>query len=93
IPIKDTLNIINASHEIPSNLISLIEHCLTTTYYNNQFYKKRNRTELRNFLIFLNNQHPNIHFSIHQVYRKQHTQIDTYMPSRTKTVCNQLTCT
>jgi len=38
---KDTLNIIKASHEVISNLIQLIEH-LTITYfsYNNQFYEQ-----------------------------------------------------
>ena len=41
VPMKDTLNIIKASHEVISNLIQLIEH-LTITYfsYNNQFYEQ-----------------------------------------------------
>ncbi|XP_018311528.1 uncharacterized protein [Mycetomoellerius zeteki] len=115
VPIKDTLNIIKASHKVPSDLIPLIEHCLTTTYfsYNNQFYEqtsgaamgspispvianifmehfekealgktpkkpevwfryvddtfviwRHGRAELRKFLIFLNKQHPNIHFTM-----------------------------
>jgi len=42
VPMKDTLNIIKASHEVISNLIQLIEHYLTITYfsYNNQFYEQ-----------------------------------------------------
>ncbi|XP_018339041.1 PREDICTED: uncharacterized protein LOC108746640 [Trachymyrmex septentrionalis] len=42
VPIKDTLNIIKASHKVPSDFIPLIEHCLTTIYfsYYNQFYEQ-----------------------------------------------------
>ncbi|XP_018307957.1 uncharacterized protein [Mycetomoellerius zeteki] len=115
VPIKDTLNIIKASHKVPFDLIPLIEHCLTTTYfsYNNQFYEqtsgaamgspispvianifmehfekealgktpkkpevwfryvddtfviwRHGRADLRKFLIFLNKQHPNSHFTM-----------------------------
>ncbi|XP_011861533.1 PREDICTED: uncharacterized protein LOC105558445 [Vollenhovia emeryi] len=33
VPVQDTLDIIKTSKEIPSNLFPLIEHCLTSTYF------------------------------------------------------------
>ena len=33
VPIKDTLNVIKVSHEVFSDLIPLIEHCLTIAYF------------------------------------------------------------
>ncbi|XP_018342267.1 PREDICTED: uncharacterized protein LOC108748544 [Trachymyrmex septentrionalis] len=67
-------------------------------YVNDTFVIWRHdRVELRKFFIFLNNQHPNIHFTIDieengklpfldvlvsKEADRKHTQIDTYMPSR-----------
>ncbi|KAG5339490.1 KPYK kinase, partial [Acromyrmex heyeri] len=42
----DTLNIVKASHEVPSDLIPLIEHCLTITYFSYNLKKTLKKPEV-----------------------------------------------
>ncbi|KYN34040.1 hypothetical protein ALC56_11636, partial [Trachymyrmex septentrionalis] len=90
VPIKDTLNIIKASHEVSSDLIPLIEHCLTTTYfsYNNatlgRYKCTENQTHTDRYLHAESHHHPvqkrsainSLVYRVFTISDKEHLQIE-----------------